>query len=164
MPIYYPSTNYVFSVYSKVNSGSINLTSTIYWYTSSKVIISSQSSTPFTVDATGTTWDRAYVVGFAPSNAAYAEIRFAYTTSIGNIVWFDSALFENNAVVTDFFSGSKGPGNMTDFYWEGGTPNQGRSHYYKNAFAIQSRISGKAFEDQLILGSTVAVYLAQPQT
>jgi hypothetical protein len=164
MPIHYPDTNYIFSVYSKVNSGSINLTSTIYWYNSSKTLISSQSSDPFTVDATGTTWDRASVLGFAPSNAAYAEIRFAYTTSIGTIVWFDSALFENSALVADFFSGSNGPGNLTDFYWEGGSVNQARSHYYKNAFAIQSRIANKAFTDQLILGSTVAVYLAQPKT
>ena len=164
MPIHYPNTNYVFSVYSKVDSGSINVTSTIYWYDSSKVLISSESSDPFTVDATGTNWDRPYVIGFAPTNAAYAEVRFSYTTSIGSIAWFDSALFENNAFVTYFFSGSGGPGNLTDFFWEGNAVNQARSHYYKNAFAIQSRITNKAFAEQLILGSTVAVYLAQPKT
>jgi hypothetical protein len=164
MPIYYPSTNYIFSIYSKVNSGSINITPTILWYNSSKTLISSESGTPYLIDATGTDWDRPSLLGFAPSNAAYAEVRVSYTTTIGAIAWFDSALFENNSNVLEFFSGSGGPGNLTDFYWEGNAANQARSHYYKNAFAIQSRIANKAFTDQLILGSTVAVYLAQPQT
>lgn len=164
MPIHYPSTNYIFSVYGKVASGSITVTPAITWYDISKSVISTDTGTAQVVDATGILWDRVSVLGLAPSNAAYAHVQLSYTTTVGAKLWLDDALFENNSNLLPYFDGYSGPGVSTDFYWEGGVANGSRSHYYKNAFAIQSRIFGKALSDQLILGSTLAVYLAQPKT
>lgn len=163
MPIHYPNTNYIFSFYMNVLSGSISVTPSIVWYDISKSVISTQTGTPTTVTALPVFWNRPYFVGLAPTNAAYAHVQFSYTTTPGFIAWVDSALFENNSNLLDYFDGFGGPGVSTDFYWEG-TAKASRSHFYKNAFAVQSRIFGKALEDQLILGSTLAVYLAQPKT
>lgn len=164
MPIHYPNTNYIFSFYMKSNSGSISVTPSISWYNSSKVLITTQTGSVNTVTATGTSWDRPYFIGLAPTTAAYAHVQISYTATVGDIAWIDEALFENNSNLLEYFDGYGGPGVSTDFYWEGGVANGSRSHYYKNAFAVQSRIFGKALSDQLILGSTLAVYLAQPKT
>lgn len=164
MPIHYPNTNYIFSIYMKVATGSVSVTPSIVWYDITKTPISTQTGTATTITATGSNWDRPYFVGLAPSTAAYAHVALSYTTTAGSVVWLDSALFENNSNLLEYFDGYGGPGVSTDFYWEGGVVNGSRSHYYKNAFAIQSRIFGKALSDQLILGSTLAVYLAQPKT
>lgn len=164
MPIYYPSTNYIFSFYAKVDSGTITVNPAIVWYDLSKSVISTQNGVSYDITSTGTSWDRTAFIGLAPSNAAYAHVQFSYTTTVGTNLWVDSALFEQGSNLLEYFDGSGGPGVSTDFYWEGGVVNGSRSHYYKNAFAIQSRIFGKALSDQLILGSTLAVYLAQPKT
>ena len=164
MGIYYPSTSYTFSVYSQVSTGSEVVTPAIVWYDSSKSVISTSTGSSFTISASGTSWNRAYVTATAPANAAYAHVQISWTAAIGDILKFDSALFENTSALSPYFDGSYGPANGTDLFWEGGSTNASRSHLYKNRFAIQTRLSDYALANQLNLGTTVAIYLAQPKT
>jgi hypothetical protein len=164
MGIHYPSTSYTFSVYVQVPSGTETIVPAIVWYNSSKTVISTSTGSSFTVDGTGTFWDRVFVTATAPADAAYAHVQLAWTAVVGDVVKLDSALFENSSALSPFFTGSYGPANNTDLFWEGGTANAGRSHLYKNRFAIQTRLSDYALENQLNLGTTVAIYLAQPNT
>ena len=164
MGIYYPSTSYTFSVYTQVPSGTEPVVPSIVWYNAAKTIISTSTGPSFTVNGAGTNWDRVYMTATAPANAAYAHVQIAWSASIGDILKLDSALFENTSAVSPFFTGGYGPANGTDLFWENGTANAGRSHLYKNRFAIQTRLSDYALKNQLNLGSTVAIYLAQPQT
>lgn len=165
MPIHYPSTSYTFSVYAQVGTGTETLTPAIVWYDSSKVAITPTSTgTATAVTATGTSWDRVYVTATAPSNAAYAHVQLSWTAVIGENLWLDAALFENTSSLSTYFDGSHGPATANDLYWEGGVINGSRSHLYKNRYAIQTRLSGAALESQLNTGTTVAVYLAQPNT
>jgi hypothetical protein len=164
MGIHYPSTSYTFSVYTQVPSGTEVIVPAIVWYDSSKTEISTSTGSSFTVDGAGTVWDRVFVTDTAPEDAAYAHVQISWTAVIGDVIRLDSALFENTSALSPFFTGSYGPANNTDLFWETGTPNAGRSHLYKNRFAIQTRLSSYALENQVNLGNTVAIYLAQPQT
>lgn len=168
MPIHYPSTNYTFSIYLQ-KSGSVTgnelVTPYIAWYNSSGTQIGSNvvgSTTNVTsVDAN---WDRASVTGTAPANAYSAVVGLNWVAVNTHSLWLDSALFENTSAISPFFDGSSGPGTSNDLLWEGGATNAARSHLYKNRFAIQTRLGDYALKNQLNLGSTVAIYLAQPQT
>jgi hypothetical protein len=164
MGIHYPSTSYTFSVYIQVPSGTEPIVPAIVWYDSSKAVISTSTGSSFTVDGTGTVWDRVFITDTAPENAAYAHVQLSWTATIGDVIRLDSALFENTSAISPFFTGSYGPANNTDLFWENGAANAGRSHLYKNRFAIQTRLSDYALENQVNLGTTVAIYLAQPQT
>ena len=164
MGIYYPSTSYTFSVYAQVPSGTESVVPAIVWYDSTKTLISTSTGSTTTVDGTGTAWDRVSMTATAPATAAYAHVQLAWTAAIGDILTLDSALFENSSAVSPYFDGSYGPANGTDLFWEGGAANAARSHLYKNRFAIQTRLSDYALENQLNLGTTVAIYLAQPET
>jgi hypothetical protein len=164
MGIYYPSTSYTFSIYTQVSTGSEVVTPSIVWYDSSKNPISTSTGDPFTITATNTTWNRPFVTATAPATAAYTHVELNWTTTVGNIILVDSALFENTSAVSPYFDGSGGPGEASDLFWEGGVVNGSRSHLYKNRFAVQTRLSGAALSSQVNLGTTVAVYVAQPKT
>jgi hypothetical protein len=165
MSIHYPSTFYTFSIYGQVSTGSATVTPKIQWYDSSKVAIGSLvSGTTTSVTATGTNWNRVYLSAIAPATAAYAHVELAWTgTTIGNNLWVDSALFENSGILGSFFSASGGSCSPSDLMWEG-SANASRSHFYKNKFAVQTRLTRTALYDQIPLGSTVAVYLGQTKT
>ena len=81
-----------------------------------------------------------------------------------SIIYLDNALFENNGAVLTYFDGSSGNATIYELFWEGGTANAARSHYYKNRFTVQTRLYGAILNAQLPLGATSAVYLAQPKT
>jgi hypothetical protein len=162
MGIYYPNTSYTFSVYAKTASTTETVTVKINWYNISNTLISSSIGTSTTV--TSTTWARPYVTGTAPATAAYATVEFNWTTTSGNVLSLDEALFENNGQVLSYFDGSNGQAISTDLLWEGGVLNGSRSHYYKNRYITQTRLYTAVLANQLILGSTAAVYIAQPQT
>ena len=167
MPIYYPSTSYAFSVYANTPSSTQTLLPQILWYDINKVLISTASGTAITTAAgtLKTTWSQASIISVAPATAAFAMVQLTWTTTSTSILNLDAALFENSSFVNSYFDGDKGLGATSDFLWEGGTPyaNVARSHYYKNRFAIQSRIGGY-LTDNLTNGTTLALYLAQPQT
>jgi hypothetical protein len=165
MSIHYPSTFYTFSIYAQVSTGSATVTPKIIWYNSSKVAISpTVTGTATTVTKTGTNWDRISLSAIAPATAAYAHVELAWSgTTIGNFLWVDSALFENSGVVGTYFDASGGSCSPSDLLWEG-SANASRSHYYKNKFAVQTRLTRTALYDQMPLGSTVAVYLGQTKT
>ena len=159
MPIYYPESSYTFSVYSKTMSGTENITLSISWYNSSKVLISTTTGASTTISSS---WTRAYVTGTAPSTAAYAHVQVDWTAAIGDILELDAALFEKSPFVLPYFDGENGnePG---DLFWEGGVANAGRSHLYKNRIAVQNRLTS-TLKEFLPMGTTYALYLAQPQT
>jgi hypothetical protein len=171
MPIYYPNLSYTFSVYAAIDrlypSSAETVTPYIKWYDSSYTLISTTTGTVTSgnVTAYADVWNRLIVTDVSPSNVAYAEVGVTWTPTVVNqVVYFDYALFESSSLPFDYFDGSSGYGTSTDYLWEGGTASAGRSHYYKNRFAVQSRIGNSTFVDQLPLGSTVAIYLAQPNT
>ena len=163
MKIFYPTSAYTFSLYAKAGEateGSIEIT----WYNSAKTQISVSNAT--IDEITTSTWQRFSVSGLAPATAAYATVAFIWS-SVGSskTMQVKEALFENSGLVLDYFDGTNGriiPGQ--DLFWEGSSPNAGRSHYYKNCRSIQVRINKGALDDWIISGSTYAVYLAQPNT
>lgn len=161
--IYYPNTSYTFSAYVRTAATTETISLKINWYNSSYSLISSTTGT--SVSATSAGWTRAYVTGTAPATAAYASAEIDWSNVVsGDVVYVDRALFENFGQVLTYFDGNGGPGDITDFVWEGGTANAARSHYYKNKFAVQTRLFGATLNAELPMGSTAAVYIAQPQT
>lgn len=164
MKILYQNTAYTFSLYVKggtqtSGSGSVN----ILWYDSAKTLLSTSTQA---ITFTSADYSRPSVSAIAPATAAYASVSFVWTASASSrTVLVKEALFENSGLVLDYFDGTNGriiPGS--DLFWEGAQPNQGRSHYYKNCRPIQIRINKGALDDWITLGSTYAIYLAQPNT
>ena len=165
MPIHYPGSQYVLSTYAKGDVDLEEVIMSITWYNSSNSVISTSASQRLQVTANGTDWDRISFAADAPANAAYASVKFTWYVTYGNTLWLDSALFEAASELFEYFDGDGGLTALdTDFIWEGGTPNAGRSHYYKNRFSVQTRLGESAFKSYLQAGSTVAVYLGQPKT
>jgi hypothetical protein len=159
MPIYYPDSSYTFSVYGKTITGTKEITAYISWYDVSKTLISTTVGAAVTVTSN---WTRGYVTGTAPSTAAYAHVQINWSAAVGDIIELDSALFEKSPFVLPYFDGENGnePG---DLFWEGGVANAGRSHLYKNRIAVENRLT-KNLKEFLPMGTTYALYLAQPQT
>jgi len=163
MGIYYPNIRYTFSVYAKGTASGNSSTASIIWYNSSNSVISTETgtSTPLTASATG--WTRLSATSIAPATAAYATVRITTTTTNGNIILFDSSLFERTSFVLPFFSGDGGLGPSTDFAWEG-SANASRSHYYKNFYNVSVRLLNGNLTDQLLLGTSIAIKYSQPKT
>jgi hypothetical protein len=164
MPIHYPEVDYTFSVYSQLAAaGSENATLKIVWYNSSNGEISTTTGTVTAVDTASPDWERLIVTGTAPSNAHSAAVVVEWAAANGEIIYFDSALFEASSNADPFFDGASGTGDNPDYVWES-SANASRSHYYKNRYAVQTRTSNATFKDKLPLGTTVAIYLGQPKT
>jgi hypothetical protein len=164
MPIHYPGTSYTFSVYSQLDTASSeSLTPSIKWYNSSNTLISTATGTVTTVSTTSPDWVRLEVTGIAPSTAHSAAVIVEWAAASGEVLYLDSALFENAPIAFTFFTGASGYGDNPDYVWEGSV-NGSRSHYYKNRYAIQTRTANSTFTDKLPMGTTVAIYLGQPKT
>ena len=164
MPIHYPGTSYTFSVYSQLDTASSeSLTPSIKWYNSSNALISTSTGTVTTVSTTSPDWVRLEVTGIAPSTAHSAAVIVEWTAASGEVLYLDSALFENAPIAFTFFTGASGYGDNPDYVWETSV-NGSRSHYYKNRYAIQTRTANSTFKDKLPMGTTVAIYLGQPKT
>jgi len=161
-PIYYPNNSYTWSIYAQAMTAAESIQASITWYDTSHTIISTATGTP--VSAPVGSWVQPYVTATAPSNAAYATVKVAWTTTSDNKVYFDMALFEKSGVLQTYFDGSGGPGFNTDFSWEGGNLNAGRSHFYKNFYNTRARLVQGVVHGALLSGQTAAVYFAQPQT
>ena len=162
MGIYYPNTSYTFSIYAQALDATEDVIAKINWYDSSYSLISISNGITFTASNAG--WTRPYVTSEAPATAAYASVELEWQTTSSNRMVVDLALFENTGLVLDYFDGSNGPGDVYDLIWEGNVVNAARSHLYKNRFSTQTRLFGATLEEQLPLGSTAAIYLAQPNT
>ena len=160
--IYYPSTEYTFSVYVKSSDQTDTATASIVWYDASNNVISTDVGSAVTVAyAPGTAnWTRVYVTKTAPSTAAYATVRLTFATKVSNTLVMDSALFERASFALPFFSGSS---RGDKYIWEG-TTDASRSHYYKNYTPVSLGLDGGGVKQQLPLGSTYAIYYAQPNT
>jgi hypothetical protein len=164
MPIHYPGTAYTFSVYSQLAAaGSENLTPRIIWYDASNAQIDAVDGTTVTVDSASPDWERLEVTATAPTTAHSAAVSVEWAAANTEVLYLDSALFENAPVAFTFFNGSSGFGDNPDYVWEG-TANASRSHYYKNRYSIQVRTANATFKDKLPMGTTVAIYLGQPKT
>lgn len=165
MDIYYPLADYTFSVYCQGTTVTDTATAAIKWYDSSYSLLSTSTGTavPLTTYAAPTTWDSVTVTGNAPSTAAYAAVQITFATTSTNVLALDSALFERASYAEPFFDGGGGPGQTTDFMWEG-TANASRSHYYKNYAVVSSRLRYGALDNYLLLGTPLALYYAQANT
>lgn len=162
MGIYYPNTSYSFSVYALAVSAAESVHAEIAWYDDSYTLIS--TSTGSSVTTSTTSWVRPYVTAEAPATAAYAAVSLKWSTTSGHKLEVDLALFENTGLVLEYFDGTSGPGYVYDLMWEGNNVGAARSHLYNNRFATQTRLFGATLEEQLPLGCTAAIYLAQPNT
>lgn len=160
MPIHYPGSQYTLSVYAKVNEDLEQIRLYVTWYDSSNAVIESDYSDVIDIE---TSWERPFITVTSPSNAAYAVVGVEWTVVGGNTLTLDSALFERTPFLLEYFDGDVGPSDINDLFWEGGTPSAGRSHLYKNRVAVQTRLD-EVLRDFLPLGSTFALYLAQPKT
>lgn len=162
MNIHYPGSNYTFSFYAQTVTGTETVKGLINWYDSSNVLISTETGTNVTVD---TDWTRVSVSGLAPSNAAYASVSIEWTTTVGNVIDVDQALFENSAFALPYFDGEAESNTVqeSDVFWEGNVANVARSHYYRNRYAVVTRLA-ETLPEYLPAGSTFALYLAQPNT
>ena len=162
MGIYYPGTSYTFSVYVQPVVTE-TVVAKISWYNVSNTLISTSSGASTSI--TAGIWNRPYVTDTAPATASYATVELSWTSAAStSIIYLDNALFENNGAVLTYFDGSSGNATIYELFWEGGTANAARSHYYKNRFTVQTRLYGAILNAQLPLGATSAVYLAQPKT
>jgi hypothetical protein len=160
----FSGNDYTFSiyVYTEVGSTVRAVTPYISWYNGSSTLISTTTGTPVT-SVIGS-WLRPFVTSTAPSTAVTAKVGFTWTApGAGYEINVDAALFEKSSFVNSFFDGSHGVANLSDLFWEGGSVNNGRSHYYLNRFAVQSRLV-KTIPDWITLGSTFELFLAQPGT
>jgi hypothetical protein len=164
MPIHYPGTAYTFSIYSQLAAaGSESVTPRIIWYDASNAQIDAVNGTTVTVDSASPDWERLEVTATAPTTAHSAVVSVEWAAANTEVLYLDSALFENTPVAFTFFDGTSGFGDNPDYVWEG-TANASRSHYYKNRYSIQVRTANATFKDKLPMGSTVALYLGQPKT
>ena len=163
MGVYYPGSSYTFSAYVLGITTPENVIALIKWYDSSHTLISTATGQ---VTSTSTSdWVRPSVTSEAPSNVAYASVSISWSTATGNEIVVDKSLFEKSAFVLDYFDGSSGPADAPSLIWEGGVggANSSRSHYYKNRYVVQLRLND-AIKPYIPLGSTYAIYLAQPNT
>lgn len=149
--------SYAFSIYAQLENyggtpGPLDLiTATIEWYDSGDVLIGSSVGTP--LQGSFSEWTRPSVVGTAPEGVSYAVVVASWTPSSYDLsIVFDAALFEKNAFVDSYFDGTSGFANVSDLMWEG-TPNESRSHYYKNFATIYSRLN-EMIPEYLTYGST----------
>lgn len=160
----FAGNDYTFSMYAYTEVGTIvrSVTPYVSWYDSSSSLISTHTGTAVT-SVVGS-WVRPYVTVSAPSNAVTAVVGVTWTAPGSDYeITVDAALFEKSSFVLSYFDGSNGVANLTDLFWEGNSSNNGRSHYYINRFAVQSRLI-KTIPDWINLGSTFELLLAQPGT
>ena len=163
MPIYYPETSYTFSLYSQTTSATETVTPSITWYDQDYNVLSTATGTAFSINNAG--WSRPYITAIAPTETAYASVALTWSTAASSeVIYVDQALFENNNFVLDYFDGSEGQAEAYDLFWEGGVPNASRSHFYKNRFVIETRLITDVIASLVPMGTTTALYLAQPQT
>lgn len=160
MPIHYPSSQYTFSLYGKVDLDTEPIRLFISWYTSTNTLIETDTGQ---IEYLTTEWTRPFLTVEAPSNAAYAKVGLTWSVIGGNTVTLDSSLFERTPFLLEYFDGNDGPAETQDLFWEGGVPGAGRSHLYKNRVPVQTRLDD-VLDDFLPLGSTFAVFLAQSKT
>jgi hypothetical protein len=164
MDIFYPQTDYTFSIYVQSPGAVVAITPKIVWYDVFKSVLEVTSGTTVSTTNDGA-WTRISVTASAPLQTGYATVELSTSLPTATSTFtLDSAMFENSSFVLDYFDGSGGSGNTADFIWQGNATNAARSHYYKNAFAMQVRLINGALYDYLTLGTTASVYLAQPRT
>jgi hypothetical protein len=125
--------------------------------------LSTNTGTTTSINNSG--WARPYVTATAPSTAAYASVALTWSTAAtSEIIYVDQALFENSGFALDYFDGNGGQVDPYDIFWEGGVPNVARSHFYKNRFVTVTRLLTDVIAGLVPMGTTMAVYLAQPKT
>ena len=156
--------SYAFSVYTQLEDYGASpqstdlITTSIEWYDDTDTLLSVSVGTP--VVGSLTEWLRPSVVGTAPVGAAYAVAVISWTPSSYDLaITLDTALFEKNAFVDSFFDGTSGFANLSDLMWEG-TPDESRSHYYKNFATIYTRLN-QVLPEYMMYGSTYEIVYAK---
>ena len=153
--------DYTFSIYVATAQTTVThpLTPFIEWYDDSDILINTTNGAETEIE---NLFVRPYVTGAAPSGAVSAIVGVNWTASaVDDEVTLDSALFEKSSFVNSFFDGSHGVASLTDLFWEGNVPEAGRSHYYRNRFAVQSRLIA-TLPEWITYGSTFELFFAQP--
>ena len=162
------NNDYTFSIYAcatDAGDAPTPVTSFVSWYDLNGTLLYTTTGTPQTATHT---FVRPFVTDISPSEAVTAVVGITWTATAagsptnGNQVVVDSAIFERGAFVNSYFDGSNGVAELSDLFWEG-TANASRSHYYRNRFAVQSRLVA-TLPKWINYGSTFELFLAQPNT
>ena len=162
-----PSTagTYTYSVYFYIPTGSTLAGRTVGITLEGTVTgITVVTSTPATL-AIGA-WNRASITftttASTPTSGYGIVARYSGTiaTAIGQTIYSDAALLEQSSTVNPYFDGSKGYYQTGDLLWENGTPNAGRSFYYKNYQTVTKRLI-TVLPDYLPFGAPWALFVAQ---
>ena len=124
---------------SPITSTTTTWTSGSY-YNSSDVLVEQAEGTPVNL-ATATGWNRLFVIGKAPSNASFAEVRIIRKDTTGNAstVYVDGVMFEPLSILKHYFDGSFDGQNYIyhgdiDSTWEGANHNSVSHLYYNRVF------------------------------
>jgi Carbohydrate binding domain len=158
-PAVTPGGTYTVSAYIK--SASISRTAYIQldWYTSGNAFISSSAGNVFNTSTSS--WTRVSAVTIAPATAAYAQITIKIpNTANAEVHYVDAVLLEQAAAANPYFDGTYGYYQSDDLLWENGTPNAGRSFYYKNRQTVTKRLTS-VMPDYLPFGAPWALFVAQ---
>ena len=153
--------DYTFSIYSTSLIVGTSYESSVFikWYDNTDTLISTSSSDAFTLEPS---YSRPSITAAAPTGAVTATVGFIWEADEADReILLDAALFEKSAFVNSFFDGSNGVASLTDLFWEGNAPNAARSHYYRNRFAVQSRLIA-TLPEWITYGSTFELFFAQP--
>jgi hypothetical protein len=132
---------------------------TIKWYNASGTLL--QTDTGEARYPSLDVWARPSVTGTAPANTSYGVATLVWTPALpGYNMVVDEALFEESAFTNSYFDGNTGVASISNLFWEG-TPNNSRSHYYKNRATIEGRLV-EDLPNQLTEGTQFQMYFAQP--
>ena len=154
------NSSYTFSIYVKDVSSSAQYQVGLDWYTPS-AYISTSSGSYSSVSTSG--WTRITVTGTAPATATKVGLRVrpgGVVPSAGTKARFDAALLEQAVTVNPYFDGTYGYYQADDLLWENGTPNAGRSFYYKNYQTVFKRLLNVT-GDYVPFGAPWALFVAQ---
>ena len=124
---------------SPITSTTTTWTSGSY-YNSSDVLVEQTEGTPVNLSS-ATGWNRLFVIGKAPANAGFAEVRIIRKDTTGNAstVYVDGVLFEPLSVLKHYFDGSFDGQNYIfhgdiDSTWEDAAHNSVSHLYYNRVF------------------------------
>lgn len=120
-----PNQPYVWSMYVKAGTSTVQFRSNIQWYDAQTngTLLSTATGTATTVTSSG--WTRVTVTGTAPATATYAlpVIASVSNPTSGHTTYLDAAVFEQTDYSPVFFSGSVADSSGTDSVWSGTAAN-----------------------------------------
>lgn len=105
-------------------------------------------------------WQRVSLTATSASTATKIGVGIRNNFAGAHTFYVDGVLVEQSSTVNPYFDGSNGYYQSGDLLWENGTPNAGRSFYYKNYQTVTKRLI-TVLPDYLPFGAPWALFVAQ---